>query len=394
MDGIGLLSPGLLELLRAKPERIPSPAFVIDLGALRHNLRILQEVQSRARCKILLALKGFATWSTFPLVRRALPGVAASSLHEARLGREEFGGEVHTYAPAFADETFDEILELSDHLIFNSTRQWQRFRERALGRAPSKRFGLRVNPEHSEVEVPIYDPCAPGSRLGITSDALDRAALAGLSGLHFHTLCELGADALERTLAAVEQKFGDLLPDMEWVNFGGGHHITRPGYDLDRLVNLVGRFRKRWNVDVILEPGEAIAIRTGVLVSRVLDTGTSGGVNFAILDTSATNHMPDVLEMPYRPEIIGAGSPGEKAHTYRLGGLSCLAGDVVGDYSFAAPLEPGQRLVFLDMSHYSMVKTTNFNGVTLPSIALYEPEGHRLEVVRRFDYESYRSRLS
>jgi carboxynorspermidine decarboxylase len=374
--------------------RLPSPCFVIDRGALRHNLRILADVQRRAECRILLALKGFAAFSTFPLIRGYLPGVAASSVDEARLGREEFAGEVHTYAPAYSPESFAEILELSDHVVFNSTRQWQRYKEQALALRPGAHYGVRVNPEHSEVKVAIYDPCAPGSRLGCTTDELDRDALDGLTGLHFHTLCELGADALERTLVAVEAKFGDVLPRMKWVNFGGGHHITRPGYDTDLLVRLIRDFKKRWQVEVILEPGEAIAIRTGILIATVLDVGRSGGISFAVLDVSATNHMPDVLEMPYRPDIVGAGLPDAREHTYRLGGLSCLAGDVIGDYSFDAPLTPGRRLVFLDMSHYSMVKTTNFNGVRLPSIALYEPESDRVDVVRRFGYESYKSRLS
>ena len=369
---------------------VETPAYVVDLGRLRSNLAILGDVQARTGCKILLALKGFAMWSVFPVVGEYLAGIAASSPHEARLGREQLGKEVHAYAPAYSEADIAELVTLVDHVVFNSFAQWQRFRAQMGGIA----CGMRVNPQHSEVPVPLYDPCAAGSRLGVTRDQFRADLMDGLSGLHFHTLCELGSDALERTLAVVEEKFDAELRRVEWVNFGGGHHITRPDYDVERLVRIVSDFRARRRVEVYLEPGEAIAINTGILVSSVLDLVDSSGVQIAILDTSATAHMPDVLEMPYRPVITGAGRPGEHPHSYRLGGLTCLAGDVIGDYSFPRRLAIGDKLVFADMAHYTMVKNTTFNGVRLPSIALHDPETRTVEVVRRFGYPDYKNRLS
>ena len=375
---------------------LETPCHVTDLGALRANLEVLADVQARAGCTIILALKGFAQWATFPLVRQYLRGTTASSAAEARLGREEFGGEVHAYAPAWTESDLVEVCQLADHVVFNSPGQRRRLQPvidaaRAAGRAIE--VGLRVNPEHREVEVALYDPAAPRSRLGATRANVTAADALGLDGLHFHTLCELGADALDRTLAAFEQKFGDLIPGRRWVNFGGGHHITRPGYDVDALVDRIKRFRDRWRRRVYLEPGEAVALGTGVLVASVLDIFDNGGP-IAMLDTSATAHMPDVLEMPYRPVVLGAGDPGEKAHTYRLGGLTCLAGDVIGDYSFDRPLAVGDKLVFLDMTHYTMVKNTTFNGVRLPSIATHDPGTGRITISRRFGYRDYRDRLS
>jgi len=378
------------------PSVVETPCFVIDLGALDDNLAVLRRVQAEAGCKILLALKGFAAWATFPRIRTALPGITASSTHEARLGREQFGGEVHVCAPAYSDADFRELLELCDHIVFNSFSQWKRLRPLAeahraeTGECPE--FGIRINPEHREVAVELYDPCGAGSRLGVVRSEFEAGALAGISGLHFHNLCELGSDALARTLDVVEERFGELLGGMKWINMGGGHHITRADYDVEQLVELVKDFRSRWNVQVYLEPGEAIALGTGVLVASVLDLVKNDG-DVAILDTSATAHMPDTLEMPYRAQIVGAGTPGEKPYTYRLGGLTCLAGDIIGDYSFDRPLEVGDKLVFLDMAHYTMVKTTTFNGVRLPSIALWHPDERRLEVVRRFGYEDYKNRL-
>jgi carboxynorspermidine decarboxylase len=369
-----------------------SPCWVIDMKALEDNLKVLQSVQQRAGCKILLALKGFAAFSTFPLVRKYLVGATSSAPHEARLAREELGGEVHAYAPAYSDSDIDELLTLCDHLVFNSFSQWERYRSKVLNHDRKISCGIRVNPEHREVAVELYDPCAPRSRLGVTLGEFRPDRLEGLEGLHFHTLCELDSDALERTLAVVEQKFGAYFSKLKWLNLGGGHHITRPGYDIDRLVRIVSGIKQRYGLDVYLEPGEAIAIRTGVLVATVLDIIDNGGP-IAILDTSATAHMPDVLEMPYRPEIVGGALPGEKKHTIRLGGLTCLAGDVIGDYSFDEPLKVGQRITLLDMSHYTMVKTSNFNGVRLPSIALKHADG-RYELVKKFGYESYRDRLS
>lgn len=381
---------------RIDVSRLETPCFVTDLGALEANLRVLADVQREGGCTILLALKGFAQWSTFPLVRRYLAGATASSIAEARLAREELGGEVHAYAPAYSDEEMKELVTLADHIVLNSPAQWRRHRAaiegaRRGGRAISA--GLRVNHEHQEVEVALYDPAGTCSRLGTTRANLHAGDLDGLDGLHFHTLCQAGSDALERAVAAFEQKFGEFIPRAKWVNFGGGHHITRPDYDVARLVRIVREFRARWNVPVYLEPGEAIALGAGVLVASVLDT-FDNGMPIAILDTSATAHMPDVLEMPYRPVIVGAGDPGAKPHTYRLGGLTCLAGDVIGDYSFDRPLEVGDKLVFLDMAHYTMVKTTTFNGVRLPSIATHDPATGRITVHRRFGYTDYRDRLS
>lgn len=374
-----------------------TPCYVLDTALLKKNLQVLADVQERAGCKILLALKGFATWSVFDIVRQYLAGVAASSLHEARLGREEFAKptagrplEVHVCAPAYRDDEFGELVSLVDHVVFNSFSQWQHFRGRVR---PGVSCGLRINPQHSEVKVRLYDPCAPGSRLGIVAASFGGADVSGIEGLHFHTLCELNSDALERTLGAVEAGFGKHLAGMRWVNFGGGHHITRSGYDLERLVRLILDFRKRYNVAVYLEPGEAIALDAGYLVASVLDI-VHNDCDIAILDTSAAAHMPDVLEMPYKPRLVGAGEPGEYRYTYRLGGLSCLAGDVIGDYSFPQPLVVGQRLVFLDMAHYTMVKNNTFNGLRLPDIVVFDSESGKERLVKTFGYEDYRDRLS
>lgn len=373
--------------------RVDSPAFVIDLAALERNLELLAHARRAADCRILLALKGFAAWSTFPLVGRHLDGVAASGPDEARLGHEELGKQVHTYCPAFNEASLRETIRYSDHVIFNSPSQIDRFRSLIDEHASDTSFGLRINPEHSEVDVAIYDPCAPGSRLGTTKHALVRADLRGIDGLHFHTLCELGADALQRTLAVVEDQFGPWLDQAKWVNLGGGHHITKPNYDVGLFIDLIREINREHRVDVFLEPGEAIGLNAGVLVASVLDIIENDGP-IAILDISATAHMPDVLEMPYRPLIRNAAEPGKLSYDYRLGGLSCLAGDMIGEYSFAKPLRVGDQLIFEDMAHYTMVKTTTFNGVRLPSIALYDPRDDSYRVQRRFTYEDYRNRLS
>jgi len=370
---------------------VETPIFITDLGALEANLQILADVSKRSGATILLALKGFAQWSTFPLVKKYLAGATSSSVAEARLAREELGGQVHAYAPAYSDSEMAELVTLADHVVVNSPAQWRRHRARLDNRGIST--GMRVNHEHQEVEVALYDPAGPCSRLGTTRANLSKQDLDGIDGLHFHTLCQKNSDALERAIAAFEHKFGDLIPGMKWVNFGGGHHITRPDYDRELLIRLVKDFAAKWNVQVYLEPGEAVALGTGVLVSQVMDV-FQNGMNVAILDTSATAHMPDVLEMPYRPVIVGAGEPGAKSHTYRLGGMTCLAGDVIGDYSFDRPLEIGDKLVFLDMAHYTMVKTTTFNGVRLPSIATHDPRAKQITVHRRFGYRDYRDRLS
>jgi len=374
-------------------ELSPSPAYVVDLGRLRHNLAILDSVQKRSGAKILLALKAFAMWSVFPIIRESLHGVCASSPWEARLGREEFGREVHSFAAAFKESDVTELLEISNHLVFNSFAQLERFRplwERERGRVS---IGLRVNPEHSEGHTSIYDPCAPKSRLGIRRAEFEGRFLDGVEGLHFHTLCEQLFEPLQRTAAVFEENFGAFLPGMKWLNLGGGHHITREGYDIDALVELIIHFREKYGVDVYLEPGEAIAIGTGILVGEVLDV-VRNEMDIAILDVSATCHMPDVLEMPYRPGIKDGFDAGEKANTYRLAGPSCLAGDIIGDWSFEKPLVPGKRLAFLDMAHYTMVKTTMFNGIRHPHICTFEPETGALNIVRSFDYQDFRTRLS
>ncbi len=374
--------------------KVPAtPCYVVDEGLLKKNLEVLGKVQKETGCSIVLALKGFAMFSTFPLVREYLTGTAASSLDEARLGFEEFGKDVHVCAPAYRDNEFDELLKYASHITFNSFSQWKRFKQAACSCGKPVKCGLRINPEHSEVKVALYDPCAPGSRLGIRAEQFRGEDLGGIKGLHFHTLCELNSDSLERTLKAVEEKFGPVIHKMEWVNFGGGHHISRPDYDVDRLCRLIKDFRDRYNVKIYLEPGEAIALNAGFLVASVLDI-THNEKDIAILDTSAAAHMPDVLEMPYRPKIEGSGRPGEHEYTYRLGGMTCLAGDVIGDYSFPEPLEVGRRLVFFDMAHYTMVKNNTFNGVRLPSIAIYDPGTGNVRVVREFGYQDYRGRLS
>ena len=374
-------------------DRVESPAYVIDLGVLERNLVLLEHAKSAAGCTVLLALKGFAAWSTFPIVAKYLDGVSASGPHEARLGREEIGKQVHTYMPAFDEAALRESIRNSDHIVFNSPSQIDRFRALIEEHEETVSFGLRINPEHSEVDVALYDPCAPGSRLGTTRDQLVKANLPGIEGLHFHNLCEVGADALERTLASVEESFAPWLDEAKWVNFGGGHHITKEDYDVGLLIDLVRAFKREHRVEVFLEPGEAVALDAGILVATVLDVIHNDGP-IAILDVSATAHMPDVLEMPYRPRVRRAADPGKHRHTYSLGGLTCLAGDVVGKYSFEKPLQVGDKLIFEDMAHYTMVKNTTFNGVVLPSIALYDPRDDSYRVQREFGYEDYRKRLS
>ncbi|MEO0510721.1 MAG: carboxynorspermidine decarboxylase [Verrucomicrobiota bacterium] len=376
---------------------IKSPGYVVHLDLLEQNCRLLSSVSEQSGAKILLALKGFACHSTFPVISSYLSGTTSSGLHEALLAREFFGKEIHVYSPAFKTDELETLTEFAHTLVFNSPQQLTLGIKTLGDRVPE--IGLRVNPEYSEVETELYDPCASDSRLGTTREALDEAIrdkpnlLSSLDGLHFHALCEQDADALEHTVEVFEARFGDLLPRLKWVNFGGGHHITRPGYDLDRLIRLIRTFRERHDLEVYLEPGEAVALHTGILVVTILDILTSGGRKIAILDTSATCHMPDVLEMPYRPNILGAGQPGAQTYTYRLGGLSCLAGDVIGDYSFEEELQIGQRLAFLDMSHYTLVKTTTFNGVPLPSINTYQ-KNVGLREIRQFGYKEYRDRLS
>ncbi len=368
-----------------------TPYFLVDETRLTHNLEILRDVQERAGCKILLAQKAFSMFAVYPLLRQYLAGSTASGLYEARLGHEEFGGETHVFSLAYREDEWDELLQYADDIVFNSPAQVRRFAPRA--RAAGKSCGLRLNPEHSTQEGhAIYDPCSPGSRLGTTLAQFDESILPLLDGLHFHTLCEQNSDALEETVAAVEKKFGRWLSQMKWLNLGGGHHITRDDYDVERLIRVVRHLRETYHVEVYLEPGEAVVLNAGFLVTSVLET-LQNGMDIAILDTSAACHMPDVLEMPYRPPLRDAGQPGEKAHTFRLGGPTCLAGDVIGDYSFDAPLREGDRLVFEDMALYTMVKTNTFNGMALPSIVWRDKNGNCF-LVRRFGYEDFKERLS
>ena len=367
---------------------VPTPVYIVDKRLLEDNLRILAYVQKEAGCKILGALKGFSMYHFFPLMGEYLAGITSSSLHEAKLGYEEMGREVHIYAPAFIEGEFDELLGICDHFVFNSFDQFEKYGNRV--KAAGGECGIRINPEYSEIKTDIYNPCFTYSRLGVTLNNFNESLLEGVDGLHFHTMCEQNSDTLDRTMDVIEEKFGKYMHRMKWINFGGGHHITREDYDIELLIKVIRHVKETYDVEVYLEPGEAIALNTGFLAVSVLDV-VNNGMEIAILDTSAACHMPDVIEMPYRPEIIGAGKPGELPHTYRLGGLTCLAGDVIGDYSFNEPLKPGDRLVFTDMAHYTMVKNNTFNGVNLPSIAIADDTG--IEIIKTFGYEDYKSRL-
>lgn len=371
--------------------QLPTPCFVVDEGLIEKNLQILKGVMDRTGCKILLAQKAFSMFALYPLIGKYLSGTTASGLYEARLGYEEMGKENHIFSPAYREDEMDEIVEICDHIVFNSFSQIEKFGEKV--RKAGKSVGLRINPECSTQEGPeIYDPCARGSRFGVTVKNFRPDLLEGVDGIHFHTLCEQGADALAVTLEAVEEKFGQWLSKMKWMNFGGGHHITKEGYDIELLVDCIAQFQDKYGVEVYLEPGEAIALNAGFLVTTVLDL-MENEIDIAILDTSAACHMPDVLEMPYRPPLLNSGQPGEKPYTYRLGGQTCLAGDVIGDYSFDKPLKPGDRLVFGDMAIYSMVKTNTFNGMALPAIAIRDKNG-KCRIQKQFGYEDFKERLS
>ncbi|GAB3171305.1 carboxynorspermidine decarboxylase [Telluribacter humicola] len=379
--------------------RVPSPCYVLEEQLLRNNLQLIDSVQKAAGCKIILALKGFSMFSAFPIVKEYLSGATASSLNEVKLINDYFGYRSHTYAPAYLDHEFGEVMERSSHITFNSMGQWERFRERVEAfnaQNPDRLIscGIRVNPQYSEVATDMYNPCVPGSRLGVTRNQLPDQLPEGIEGIHFHTLCENDSTTLERTLEALEARFGDLLHQAKWLNMGGGHLMTREGYNIELLIELVKRIREKYNLDVILEPGSAIAWRTGVLVSSVLDILDSQGIQVAILDTSFAAHMPDTLEMPYKPYIHGAyHEPQAGKPTYRLGGMTCLAGDFMGDYSFDQPLQIGDLIVFEDMIHYTMVKTTTFNGVNLPAIGIWKKD-ESFQLVRSYGYESFKDRLS
>ena len=395
------MNPMRTDFSKLDLQRLPPLAFVVDEVAIRQNLEILQRVQHASGAKILAALKAFSMWHFGPLTSSYLSGTCASGLHEAQLAADYYisknsGGENHVFSAAYSEADLKQILTFANVVVFNSFNQWQRFQpllKRAKAQRPNLSFGLRINPQHSEGAVPIYDPCAPGSRLGIPLSEFEGQDLSGIDGLHFHTLCEQDFKPLQRTLAVVEERFGHLLPQMQWVNFGGGHHITRADYQVEELIAAVKTFAERYQVQVYLEPGEAIAIGSGVLVAEVLDV-THTDINQAILNTSATCHMPDTLEMPYRADILNAGEANEYAHTYRLGGMTCLAGDVIGDYSFKQPLQVGDRLIFEDMAHYTMVKTTTFNGTKLPAIVAWNSDTDELKVVKSFSYDDFKNRLS
>lgn len=375
---------------------LPTPCYILDEAALRRNGEILAGVAERTGCKILLAQKAFSNYDLYPVLAPYLAGTEASGLYEARLGAEEMPGkEVHVFCGAYRDGEFEELLRYADHIVFNSPRQLETFGPAA--KRAGKSVGLRINPECSTQEGhAIYDPCAPGSRLGTTraqwNQAMTPALISLLDGLHFHTLCEQDADALEVTLTAVEERFGDVLPSMKWLNFGGGHHITRPGYNLSQLEQCIARAQQMWGVQVYLEPGEACALNAGYLASRVLDVLQNGTTQLAILDASAACHMPDVLEMPYRPPLYGAGEPEERSCTFRLGGPTCLAGDVIGAYSFNAPLQDGDLLLFGDMAIYTTCKNNTFNGMPLPSIFVWRADGG-LDCLRTFGYADFKCRL-
>ncbi|MFN4080458.1 MAG: carboxynorspermidine decarboxylase [Saprospiraceae bacterium] len=376
-------------------QQIPSPAFVLDEKRLRNNLEIIDRVQREAGVSIILAFKGFAMWSAFPLVRQYLKGATASSLNEARLCFEEMGVPAHTYAVAYVPSEFGRILKYSSHITFNSIGQYKRYRSRIDRSRPGVSPGIRVNPGWSPVGTDLYNPATPGSRLGEPIANFEGRLPEGVEGLHFHVLCESESRDLEQVLVYFERDFGAFLPALRWVNFGGGHLMTREGYDIGRLIEVLKAFRRRWpHLEVILEPGSAIAWDAGVLVASVLDIVKNGGIQTAILDVSFTAHMPDTLEMPYRPRVRDAHSdPSQGRHRYRLGGVSCLSGDFMEEYGFDEPLRIGQKIVFEDMIHYTMVKTTTFNGVTHPHIAIWSEDG-RLHIVRKFGYNDYKRRLS
>ena len=382
-------------------DQLPTPCYVVDEDRLEENLKILAGVMEETGCRILLAQKAFSAYGLYPLIGKYLNGTTASGLFEARLGRQEMALhpelrernlETHVFSAAYREDEFQEIAGLCDHVVFNSFAQLEKFRDTA--RKMGAGIGLRINPECSTQEGhAIYDPCSPGSRLGITADQFSEEKLSGVEGLHFHTLCEQDADDLERTLDAVEEKFGRYLSlsQMKWLNFGGGHHITRKDYQIPLLIRCIRRIKERYGLQVYLEPGEAVALNAGYLLTKVLDVVENGGVSIAILDTSAACHMPDVLEMPYRPPLKDSGMPGEKAYTFRLAGPTCLAGDVIGDYSFDEPLKVGQELVFQDMAIYSMVKNNTFNGMPLPAIAFMRQGECR--IWKQFGYEDFKCRL-
>ena len=375
-----------------KNNSLPSPCWILEEKKLIKNLKIIEYIKEQSGAKVLLALKGYALWKSFPIVRPYLDGCCASGLHEAQLAHDTFKKEVHTYSPAFKEDEIEEIAKISHHLVFNSPMQFKSFSTKAKQANSKISLGMSINPEYSEAPKEIYNPCGLNSRLGTTLINFDEDLINECEGLHFHALCEQSADALENVLKHFDIKFGKYISKMKWINFGGGHHITREGYDIEKLISLIKTFKSKYNVEVYLEPGEAIGWETGTLLTTILDI-LHNGINIAILDSSAEAHMPDTIIMPYRSEILGAGKANEKKYTYRLAGNSCLAGDIMGDYSFDTPLSVGDKVIFLDQMHYTMVKATTFNGIKLPSIAIQRPNGD-IEVIREFDYKDFKNRLS
>lgn len=370
---------------------LPTPSYVIDEAKLKKNLEILQYVEREADCKILLAQKAFSCYYFYPLIGQYISGTTASGLYEARLGYEEMGKENHVFSPAYKEADFAELVQICDHIIFNSFAQLEKYRDQC----PKGSVGIRINPECSTQKDQaggIYDPCAPGSRMGVTRSAFREDLLSEIDGLHFHTLCEQNFDALAQTLAAFEEKFGAYLAQVKWLNMGGGHHITRADYDVEGLISCIRRIRRTYDVEVYLEPGEAVALNAGYLVTEVLDIVENDGVMTLILDASAACHMPDVLEMPYRPPLRDSFPAHEKPYTYRLSSYTCLAGDRIGDYSFEHPVHIGDRLVFEDMAIYTMVKNNTFNGIPLPSIVVLHEDGE-CETIKEFGYEDFKSRV-
>jgi carboxynorspermidine decarboxylase len=373
-------------------KNLPSPCWLLEEQRLIHNLKIIETIKEQSGAKVLLALKGYALWKSFNTIRPYLDGCCASGLHEAKLAHDIFNKKVHTYSPAFKEEDLEEIATLSQHIVFNSPAQLKKYIKKVKEINPSLSIGLRVNPEYSESPKEIYNPCGLYSRLGTTVTNFDASLIHEIDGLHFHALCEQGTDALENVLQHFEEKFGTFIPQMKWINFGGGQHITRKGYDVEKLIQVIKTFKAKYNVEVYLEPGEAIGWETGNLITTVLDI-VHNGIDIAILDSSAEAHMPDTIIMPYRSKVLNAAKANEKNHTYRLAGNTCLAGDIMGDYSFDTPLNIGDKVIFCDQMHYTMVKATTFNGVKLPSIAILKIDG-TVEVVREFGYEDFRDRLS
>lgn len=372
---------------------VPSPCYVIDEERFRKNLSLIKDVSEKSGAEIILAFKGFAMWGVFPVFREYFNGASASSVHEARLCYEEIGAPAHTYSPVYKESDFEQILKYSSHVTFNSLAQYRKYSKIVSGFAGKISAGLRINPEFSEIAQGIYNPCSPGSRLGITAGELGSNLPEGIEGLHFHVLFESDSCALEKVLNVVKLKFGRFFPQLKWINMGGGHLMTREGYDTDHLIKILKSFRKESGLHVILEPGSAFAWETGELVATVEDIVENQGITTALIDVSFTAHMPDCLEMPYKPKILGATDPVQGKPTYRMGGNSCLSGDFMGDWSFDSELKPGDRIIFLDMIHYTMVKTTTFNGVQHPSIGIWTKEG-KFKLLKKFGYEDYKNRLS